>query len=255
MKIGLYYFSGTGNTRLIAGEFKAAFVAQGADCELIPVEKITLKTREVNFEDCDLWGLGFPVHAFDAPRIVYDFVNLLPRKRARYFLFKTAGSAFLQGGSTHRLRRALAGRGWLLAHESFYEMPPNIFSVPEQEKVDAIVTQARAKVPEAVAEILAGQRRMLKDGTLRRALSLINRLETAGCYFDSPYWFANGNCTRCGKCARNCPTRNITVTADRPVFKYSCIFCLRCWWNCPARAISHRRYGKWLPKNPYKLNS
>ena len=43
MKIGLYYFSGTGNTRLIAGEFKAAFVAQGADCELIPVEKITLK--------------------------------------------------------------------------------------------------------------------------------------------------------------------------------------------------------------------
>lgn len=253
MNIGLYYFSGTGNTLLIAKEFQAAFSARGSDCELIPLEKITLKTRDISFKDYDLVGLGFPIHAFDAPRIVYDFIKLLPVKRVKYFLFKTAGSDFILGGSTHRLRSALADRGWTLAHESFFEMPPNVASDPDQERVDNVVSKARGKVPEAVDEILAGKRIVLSDSFMQRAFGLINRCETVGCYFGSANWYADEKCTLCGKCVRNCPTRNIQLSSENICFGHSCILCLRCWWNCPSRAISHRHLKWALLKKPYKI--
>jgi len=253
MRIGLYYFSGTGNTRLVAGEFKTVFASRDLECELIPLEKITQKTRDISFTDYDLVGLGFPVHAFDAPRIVYDFVKLLPVKRVRYFLFKTAGSDFLLGGSTHRLRSALASKGWTLAHESFFEMPPNVGACPSQERVDQIVAQARENVSVAVEEILAEKHIVLDDKPIQRAFSFINHFETIGCFFGSSNWFADENCTLCGKCMRNCPTRNISLTEDKVVFGHSCVLCLRCWWNCPARALRHRHLNWALLKKLYKL--
>ncbi|HRY83509.1 MAG TPA: EFR1 family ferrodoxin [Candidatus Cloacimonadota bacterium] len=253
MKIGLYYFSGTGNTLLIAREFQKAFRAQGSDCELIPLEQITQKTHDISFNDFDMVGLGFPVHAFDAPRIVDDFIKLLPAKRVNYFLFKTAGSDFQLGGSTRRLRLALAERGWILKHESFLEMPPNVASNPSQERVDTVVAKARARVPEAVEQILTGKRIVLRDSYIQRALSIINHFENLGCFMGSSNWYTDKNCILCGKCVRACPTRNIRLSSEKISFGHSCIFCLRCWWNCPQRAIRHRHTQWALLKKPYKL--
>jgi uncharacterized protein (DUF362 family)/NAD-dependent dihydropyrimidine dehydrogenase PreA subunit len=45
-------------------------------------------------------------------------------------------------------------------------------------------------------------------------------------------------CTRCGRCAENCPVGVITIEASGPVFDHSaCIRCYCCQELCPAQAI------------------
>ena len=43
-------------------------------------------------------------------------------------------------------------------------------------------------------------------------------------------------CIRCGKCARLCPVRNITMT-EYPAFGDRCVSCQRCMAFCPPNAI------------------
>jgi uncharacterized protein (DUF362 family)/Pyruvate/2-oxoacid:ferredoxin oxidoreductase delta subunit len=47
-----------------------------------------------------------------------------------------------------------------------------------------------------------------------------------------------GACTRCGRCAENCPVGAITVGASGPVFDHSaCIRCYCCQELCPVQAV------------------
>lgn len=253
MKIGIYYFSGTGNTRFVAEKLQQAFEQTGMSCDLIPMEAILKGEQPLHPEAYHMVGIGFPVHAFDAPTIVYDFLALLPKARISYFLFKTAGDKFLGGGSTQRLRKVLADKAWKLSHESFFVMPANMASKAKAEKISLLVRNAKAHALRTVAEILSGGRKVLPDTSAQRLFSRINRLESRGCKMASRHWLANSNCTLCGLCVRDCPTQNISVKGSKIEFGDKCIFCLRCWWNCPVRAIDHPYAKQVLLKQPYKL--
>jgi len=251
MKIDIYVFSGTGNTAHVATLLCQSFREKGNECESIPLEEVTLGKRELR--EADLIGIGYPVHAFDAPQIVYDFVKLLPHKRQRYFLFKTAGDKFIWGGSSHALRLQIAQKGWKLEHESFYVMPANVFINPKPDKIKEIVEAAAEQVNITVSEILNGVRKLIPDTTIQRTLSLISLLEKRGCKKGSKNWQINENCTLCGLCAKQCPTGNISIEDGKLHFSDKCILCLRCWWNCPTRATSHRHLNVFLLKQPYRL--
>jgi ferredoxin len=184
---------------------------------------------------------------------VYNFLELLPNTRIRYFLFKTAGDKFLNGGSTNRMRMALAHKSWKLVHESFYTMPANMASKAKPEIIAKLVEAAKQHAVQVVNEILAGKRVLLPDTSTHRAFSLINRAESRGCSKGSRFWRADSNCIQCGKCVRECPTHNIELTEGKIVFSNKCIFCLRCWWQCPTRAINHPYINFVLLKQPYTL--
>ena len=46
-------------------------------------------------------------------------------------------------------------------------------------------------------------------------------------------------CSRCGRCALNCPSANLTMTPDRVVTHGTCVLCLRCYSYCPVYAIRY----------------
>ncbi|MCK9309384.1 MAG: EFR1 family ferrodoxin [Candidatus Cloacimonetes bacterium] len=253
MKIGIYYFSGTGNTRFIAQEIQLGLSDGGSVCELIPIETITKRERTLEPEKYDLVGIGFPVHAFDAPRIVYDFLEMLPIAHIRCFLFKTAGDKFLNGGSTRRVRMLLAHHNWKLEHESFFVMPSNIASKAKTDKIESLVEAAKIHAAETVCEILSETKRILPDSSAQRMFSLMHHVENRGCKQGSRYWRTNDKCVLCGSCVAECPTKNISIAKGKIVFGDSCILCLRCWWNCPTRAIYHQQLNFVLLKQPYVL--
>ena len=67
MKILICYFSGTGNTQKIVDCYANIFTTQyGDDVTLIRMED----DFKYDVNDFDLIGIGYPVHAFNAPSIV-----------------------------------------------------------------------------------------------------------------------------------------------------------------------------------------
>jgi ferredoxin len=252
-KIVLICFSGTGNTAFLAGEMQAQFKARGKDCDLIPLEEITLGRVVPEWGNYDLAGIAHPVHAFDAPRIVFELLPHLPRLPMPYFLFKTAGSLFLSGGSSRRLRLALAEKGWLLRHEAVYHMPSNLAGTTDPGQIRKIVDSTIGQLRANVQDILAGRRAQVKDSSLMRLASGFNRIETYGTKRFSARWEAGPACTFCGLCVRNCPTGNISFRDGKIGFSRNCVFCLRCQWNCPVQAIGLPKANWLLVKKPYRL--
>ena len=219
------------------------FVAGGNDCGIIPIEDILADKITFDPDACDRVGIGYPVHAMDAPRIVMDFIKALPPGRYPYFLFKSAGSRSLGGGSSRKVRLALANKGWKLCHEEVYQMPANMMGSPSLHRVERMVEDTRQRVEASVSEILDGVRVLLPDTPVRRFASMLNIVQSYGCRQASSSWQVSEACTMCGKCARECPTGNISIQDGRLVFDGSCVLCLRCWWNCPVKALSHPRMG------------
>jgi ferredoxin len=253
MRILIIQFSGTGNTRRIAEVLRQEFEDNGAESRIIPMEHITLGKITPDYAGWDIVGIGFPVHAMDAPAIVYDFIGTLPKSATRYFLFKTAGSTTFNAGSTYNIRHKLALLGWKLIHEQLYEMPPNAFGTANPKKVNKRYFKARALAIKTAAEILGGVNSRLADPMIRNLLYRFAALEKHGAQQSSKRWIVSSACTLCGICVENCPTENIHIEEGKLLFDDKCLLCLRCWWNCPARAISHTFLKPFFLKEPYIL--
>jgi ferredoxin len=253
-RIALVYFSGTGNTAYLAKQMQQDFAVKDVTCDLIPMEDIALGKMQLDWKAFDLIGFAYPVHAFDAPRNVMEFLAALPVGRYRYFLFKTAGNKVFNGGSSRRPRFILAQKGWQIVHEAIYEMPANMGKNRNTEFIKAIVAKACSQVQISVQQILEERKVILKDYALARFVGNLNKLETKGLKKMSGMWAVNSACTQCGLCAQNCPTANISILDGKISFGESCVMCLRCWWNCPVRALSHKMANPFLLKETYKLD-
>lgn len=253
MRILIVYFSGTGNTKRISVLMQREFISGGADCRIVAMEDYCLQRLELDLSGIDLVGIGFPVHAMDAPQIVYDFLELLPKKAQNYFLFKTAGSAFIQAGSTRQIRHHLAMMGWKLVYEQLFEMPPNAFGTAKPEKVLARYNKCSALVSLSTLDILSGNRHRIREAPLVDLCYAFARLEKYGARQSSRRWYANAKCNLCGLCVSQCPAQNIRIEDGKLVFADKCLLCLRCWWICPRRAISHKLLGFAFLKEPYSL--
>ncbi len=253
MRILIVYFSGTGNTKRISDLMQNEFISGGADCRIVAMEDYCLQRLELDLSEVDLVGIGFPVHAMDAPQIVYDFLKLLPQKTQNYFLFKTAGSAFIRAGSTRLIRHHLAMLGWKLVYEQLFEMPPNAFGTAKPEKVLARYNRCSALAAVTAQDILSGRKHRIREAPMVGLCYAFSRLEKHGAKQSSARWYATGDCNLCGLCAAKCPAENIRIEEGKLVFGDKCLLCLRCWWICPQRAISHKFLRFAFLKEPYEL--
>ena len=68
-------FSGTGNTHKVCRAIMNEWIASGAECKYVSIEK-DCEVRNPN--EFDRIVIGYPVHAFNAPQPVFDFIKRLP---------------------------------------------------------------------------------------------------------------------------------------------------------------------------------
>ena len=79
MKVLLCTFSGTGHTILAAKAIEKSFKEED-----VTVDTYFVKRPYKDIPDSskyDYVGLGYPIHAFNAPKIFVDFCKLLPKPR------------------------------------------------------------------------------------------------------------------------------------------------------------------------------
>lgn len=126
-RVGLFVFTGTGNTGLVAEHVAQAFHMHGIPVDVVRMGDILYGTHQLNVDAYDLVGIGHPIYGFDAPRIVYAFVRQLPAARdKRTFLFKSAGDfVSINHTASPRLIRRLRRKGYDVTYDRIFAMPSN----------------------------------------------------------------------------------------------------------------------------------
>ncbi len=82
---------------------------------------------------------------------------------------------------------------------------------------------------------------------------MFNKAERSGASYFGKYLIASDLCNLCGKCIKECPTRNISEHNEEIIFGNKCTFCLRCVYNCPERAISNKYMNFLVIKKGYNI--
>lgn len=255
--IGIFYFSGTGNTKLVANLFADEFKRKGFSTKLIAIEDVLNDKLALSISDYDLLGFGHPVHAFSAPKIFFDFLDRLPNvDDKKTFTFKTAGDPLCSGGSTSLVRKCLSKKGYKVFHENLIVMPTNVMFKYDDSLIKQLYQVAVKKVKSRTGEILLGKINLQKNSlVLKIGTYIFNKAESRGASYFGKYLKTTDSCNLCGRCIKECPTRNISKHKEKIIFGNKCTFCMRCVYICSEKAISNKYMNFFVIKEGYNIQN
>ncbi len=253
-RIGLFHFSGTGNTEIIAGLLEKELTGIGYAVESGRIEDVLKGKAACNPDDFDMIGIGGPVSAFSAPRIVLAFMRALPKaKGKKMFIFRTAGGVAPQNyhASASMIRRARR-KGYDVFYERLFSLGSNWVMRFDDEITRRLYDADVRKVEIMCRELAEGRSRFLEAPLSAKALSAGMALATKLIVpLAAKDYKVGRDCTLCGICVKKCPMGNIRVKRDRIRFGFSCTWCLRCIYACPKRAIAPRLFSFIVIKEGY----
>jgi flavodoxin/NAD-dependent dihydropyrimidine dehydrogenase PreA subunit len=237
------YFSQTGNTRKVAEAIARGLEAEGCDpVHVRPIEKV----GPGEWRDCDLFVLGTPVFYYKEPANVRAWIRgLAARGPVPAFTFITHGGN--PTNTLRRLRRLLRPKGArvlgsfeCLGYDTYpiYLKSFRQWGHPDADELAAAAEFGRGAVRLAerfgLGEAVAETSYPFVGGRTFR-LSILCQRPILDWTF--PRLGLNRDlCTRCGACARRCPTENIALD-PWPAFDDRCIRCYLCERVCPHNAI------------------
>lgn len=245
------YFSGTGNSRYVAGR-----VARALGEPLCSLNERIKAGDYSPVETGERLIVVTPTYAWRIPRLVEDWLQKtkFPGAKRVWFLM-TCGSEI---GNAEKYNRVLSREmGLSYMGTAQVVMPENyiaLFRVPGVEESRQIVTRAEPDIDRAIAALAAGEafappRNNLYD---RVVSGPVNPVFYALVVKDRAF-AAGATCTGCGRCAQLCPTNNIVLRSGKPVWGGNCTHCMACISYCPTEAIEYGKKSVGKPR--YRLEA
>jgi len=256
VKILICYFSGTGNTKKIALLYGSALEANGAKIDYMTLPLSTEKIAETDFSVYDKIGIGYPIHAFNAPAPVLKFCKSLPKSQTPkdVFVFKTSGEPVrMSDVSSIKTARILKRRNYILTNEYQYVMPYNIIFRHSDAMAYRMWDTAQKVAPIDCKEILSGKPNKPAPVFLGGIIAWILRIEHWGAKFNGKHYKTREDCTKCGKCVKDCPAGNIKLEDGKIKFGKDCLMCMRCAFACPKDAIKIGLFDSWRVNGTYSF--
>jgi ferredoxin len=241
-KIVIYYFSGTGNTRHVAALLQQHLVAAGATVDIVNIDQHTKGRSAPDITAYDMVGIAHPIHGWGVPRPIHQFLRRLPSASGkRAFVFRTAagGNAPINNGTSWPTLRVLSRKGYHVFYDRTFLMPSNwLFAHPVELNKQACDVVAE-KTREMAAALLAGTERRIDCSPATILFTyLLWMTEDFGARWFGKDLHTTKACTKCGKCARECPTGNIVLRNNKIRFGWKCTWCMHCVYGCPSSAIT-----------------
>lgn len=232
----IFVFSGTGMTQYVVDKIAQQFEMLDVKVDQYPIEKTQI--QQVPFNTYDLLGIAYPVHAFNAPKIVINFAKQLPADvPSNVFLISTAGENNpVNYSSSKLLIKTLREKNYHVFYDKQLYMPSNFAVQYDESTTAAYLATATAKAPQIAQEITLEAFDRREGNVLSKCMHLIGRAEWFGCIFIGKLFYADHNCNHCGLCAKSCPNQNI-ISGAQLHFKWHCGLCMRCLYICPQHAI------------------
>ncbi len=227
----IFYFSGTGNSEWVAKQIAAGTGDTAVD--MADLWKTNHDNIQVNAGQSV--GIVFPIHAWNAPKVVAKFAKgLTIAKDAYRYAVCTCGDE--AGLAMARFARLFPVDGaWSLM------MPNNyirLFNLDSPELASKKVQQAREKIP-AICELVQAKQKAwdVYKGTYAFLKSYIINPLFRLFYMRARGFHAEQECTSCGLCVKTCPTSNIALVEGHPIWGGHCTQCMTCIHRCPVQAI------------------
>jgi len=253
-RIRIFYFSGTGNTRIAATIFHQNLSNNNqTTVTLIPIEEVLADPATIDLSNLDLIGVGFPIHCFNVPRIIFEFLNKLPKASLKVFTFMTAADSFmLNHAAAFFVRQKLMSKGYDVLYQSLIMMPSNIFFQQAPEAIDQIFCLASQQIQVQTNDIERGKTRTLSPGIVLCLIAFFTSMvERGGARIFGKDLAVSSACNVCRLCVQKCPVKNIFIKKNRIAFHFRCLACLRCVYLCPQKAIMPRLEKFAILKNGY----
>ena len=259
MKTEIYYFSGTGNSLLVARD-----IASRSGGKLIPIA--SFRDKESIETDADVIGIVFPVHCSSingVPGIVQRFATKLGGMDSKY-IFAVCTCGGFSAATIKNLGNIMESNGTTLSAGFSVQMPSNIDAVSQEEqdklfdewgnKLDSIyqyVTLQNKGDYETMGLLLKVIMAPIFFYFKSKIIKFLKKYsKSSDLSFDELVavsdrrFYTDDNCDGCGTCSRVCPVSNIKIEDDRPVWLHHCEMCMACLNWCPNGAI----HGEWISK-------
>ena len=236
---------------MLAEELKVS----GAETQL---NLVRAGTENPSPEEYDALIIAFPVHAFNAPTAMLDFLKSLPKSTGEelpVWIVRVSGEPLKLNHAAGILpKRILKKKGYTVKGEFAYVMPYNIIfrhsdGMAARMKQDALILAKKD-----AQTILNGEGKLYRNGPFRRFVSFVLRIEHTAMPIIGKHFKVRKNCVGCGACEKLCPRGNIKVENGKPKFGKSCVGCMACAHLCPQDAIKTSLLNSWRVNGAYTFD-
>ena len=240
MKTTLYYFSGTGNSLVVARHLAREL----GETEIIPMAKV-INNEEIS-SDSEGIGIIYPVYMWGMPLMVVNFIRKLNLNKDKY-IFAIATYGGMVGGALRQTDNELRAKGLKLKAGFAVMMPGNYTPLYEAipfDKQKKMFREEEKRIKE-IAHII----KETQESKVEMSFPLITLVFSKVLYelfspkiktMDRSFW-ADKKCNSCGVCQRVCPVGDIRMNEGKPEWLNHCEQCLACLHWCPQEAV---QFGK-----------
>ncbi|MCX7747943.1 MAG: EFR1 family ferrodoxin [Clostridia bacterium] len=235
METKIFYFTGTGNSLMVARDL--ADEMGGASLVAIPQ---AVNDGELHLKDACV-GIIFPVFYWGIPLIVRKFIEKLKLDGVKY-IFAVATYGGYAGGALDQISKLLIKKGSKLDAGFFVKLPENYilsYNIPKEAEQDRQLKIGKQKVKK-IAEAVEKQD---KQGIEKRVTGIFKFLtpifykRVYRFHEDGKKFWTQDSCNGCGTCKKVCPVKNIEMDNRKPRWGDCCEQCLACIHWCPKKAI------------------
>jgi ferredoxin len=258
--IRIDYYTGTGGSELVAILLADKLRNENIDVEVNKIFRDNI--REVEKLETDYYILIFPVHSFNAPKLIYEWVEHLAGNHCKTAVISVSGGGNVISNSACRCKtvKLLKTRNFNVVLEEMVRMPNNWMKAPEKKKCTRILSNLPNKIDEISQTVIAEKRKKKIIYWIDYLISALGEAEKKGTHHFGTGIKVLEACTGCGLCSKNCCSSNIRMESqslsdahDKPQFSNRCDMCLGCIYNCPQKALQPTWGAFQIDKNGYDL--
>lgn len=250
LKVGILYFSGTGNTWYVAKSIKVALEAKAVEvlCHSIEEGEVnTIEKIESLIEKVDKVIVGYPIYGSVAPKIMASFLENMPSADDKSIsVFTTVALASGDGPLVYK--PLLESKGYTF--ESGQEfITSNNFNVPifadvlkngDEKKIINKNAKASRKAIRFAEALISNESIVQGDHLIGKFLGNTQRKHVVQLIkqVNESIYVKKDRCVGCKRCEVICPVGNIEMIDDIASIEDQCIACMRCYHFCPTKAIN-----------------
>jgi ferredoxin len=252
--IRIDYHTGTGGSKLVAELLAEKLKNNDFQVEINRIFRN--KIEENNECNADYYILIFPIHSFNAPKPVYEWVEHLAGNRCKTAIISVSGGGDVFSNTASRCKtvKLLKKSNFNVIFQEMIRMPNNWMKAPGEEKYKRILSKLPNQIDTIVQAVLSEKKQRKFIYWIDYLISALGEVEKKGTRKFGNAIKVLDSCNGCGLCAKNCCSSNIHIENLKFIIGTRCDMCLGCIYNCPQKALQPTKYAFQIDKKGYDLS-